>query len=99
MKDEIESFPDTKILMGYAPSTAYEGQFYICLTEAGRETVIRQIEIQRLEQELRVRNAVFKTTGQWEDLGSAAEIDDTIVKNNRPLFEIEVYIVFSKRIL
>ncbi|XP_033228955.1 WD repeat-containing protein 63-like [Belonocnema kinseyi] len=90
VKEEIENFPDTNILIGYAPSSTEEGQFYICLNEAGRDAVIRQIEIQRIEQESRVQNAVLKTIGQWKDLGSAAEIDATIVKKNRPLFEIEI---------
>ncbi|XP_023288398.1 WD repeat-containing protein 63 [Orussus abietinus] len=90
VKDEIQSFPDTKMLIGYAPSSTEEGQFYICLTEEGRDAVMRHIEDLREEQERRVSNAVYKSIGTWKDLGSGEEVDDGIVKKKRPLFLIEV---------
>ena len=90
VRDEINLFPDKKILIGYAPSTAQDEQFYICLTEAGRDAVMKHIETLRLEEEDRVRNAIEKPIGKWKELGSREEVDDTIVKNTRPLFEIEV---------
>lgn len=92
VKEEIETFPDTKILIGYAPSSIIDdGQFYICLTEAGRDAVIRQIEFQRLNQESRVKNAVHKIPNDWIEFGSKIEVDNNIVKYNRPLLQIEVF--------
>ena len=90
IKEEIENFPDTKILIGYAPSSSESGQFYICLTEAGRDAIIRQIEIQRLDQENYVRNAMFKEGNKWQDLGSGPEVDDHILKNTRALIHAQV---------
>lgn len=90
IRDHINLFPDKNILIGYAPTSDTDGQFYICLTEAGRDAVIKNIEALRIDQENRVRNAVYKIPSTWQDLGSGQEVDDTIVKNTRPLFEIEV---------
>jgi len=95
MKDEIEAFPDTTILIGYAPSLQEKGQFYICLTEEGRDAVMRAIQTEREEHESRVRHAVYKSPRRWFDLGSGAEVDILVVKNTRPLFEIEVRIAES----
>ncbi|RLU14738.1 hypothetical protein DMN91_012625 [Ooceraea biroi] len=88
VKDEISAFPDTKILIGYAPSLYEKAQFYICLTEEGRNAVMRSIQTQREDHENRVRNAVYKSPGQWHDLGSGAEVDADVVKNTRPLFMV-----------
>ncbi|XP_026674816.1 WD repeat-containing protein 63-like [Ceratina calcarata] len=90
VKDEISRFPNTKILIGYVPSLTAEGQFYICLTEEGRDAVIEHIQKQRVEHENRVRTAVYKPLGEWMDLTSSTEIEASIVKKTRPLLEIEV---------
>ncbi|KYM99187.1 WD repeat-containing protein 63, partial [Cyphomyrmex costatus] len=90
VKDEVHAFPDDKIFIGYAPSLIEEGQFYIVLTEEGRDAVVRHIHEQREEHENRVKNAIYKSPGQWRDLGSGADVDANVAKNTRPLFEIEV---------
>ncbi|XP_076761424.1 dynein axonemal intermediate chain 3 [Xylocopa sonorina] len=90
VKDEIRKFPNSKILIGYVPSLTEEGQFYICLTEEGRDVVLEYIQKQREDHENRVRTAVYKPLGEWKELGSGIEIETTIVKNTRPLLEIEV---------
>ncbi|KZC15061.1 WD repeat-containing protein 63 [Dufourea novaeangliae] len=89
VKDKIYEFPDQKILIGYVPSLTQEGQFYICLTPEGQEAVIEYIRKQREGLENRVRNAVYKPLGKWEELGSSVEIEATIVTNTRPLLELE----------
>lgn len=90
IKNEIRMFPNSKILIGYVPSLTEEGQFYICLTEDGRDAVVEQIQKQREEHENRVRTAVYKPLGKWQEFNSSVEIEASIVKNTRPLLEIEV---------
>ncbi|XP_043520193.1 dynein axonemal intermediate chain 3-like isoform X2 [Frieseomelitta varia] len=90
VKNEIRKFPNSKILIGYVPSLTEEGQFYICLTEEGRDAVVEEIQKQREEHENRVRTAVYKPLGRWQEFSSSVEIEATIVKNTRPLLEIEV---------
>ncbi|CAL1675051.1 unnamed protein product [Lasius platythorax] len=90
VKDEIEAFPDEQILIGYAPSLTEEGQFYVILTEESRDAIVRSIQTQREDHENRVRYAIYKPLGRWYDLGSSAEVDACVVKNTRPLYEIEV---------
>lgn len=95
VKDEIYEFPDTTILIGYAPSLSEKGQFYVIVNEESRDAIMESIEAERKEHENRVRNAIYKPLGQWRDLGSGAEIDADVVKNTRPLFEIEVRITLK----
>lgn len=90
VKDEIYKFPNSKMLIGYVPSLTEEGQFYICLTEQGRDAIVEYIQKEREDHENRVRTAVYKPIGKWKELTSSVEIDSMIVKNTRPLLEIEV---------
>lgn len=90
IKDEIHAFPDDKTLIGYAPSLTEKAQFYVCLTVEARDTMVKHIQKEREDHENRVKNAVYKPIGQWHDLTSSVEIDAGVVKNLRPLFEIEV---------
>ncbi|XP_076380384.1 dynein axonemal intermediate chain 3 [Megalopta genalis] len=89
VKDEIREFAEQKILIGYMPSLTQEGQFYICLTIEGQRAMVEYIKRQREEHENRVRNTVYKPLGKWQELGSADEIETTIVAKTRPLLEIE----------
>ncbi|KAG5347977.1 WDR63 protein, partial [Acromyrmex charruanus] len=91
VKDEVHAFPDDKILIGYAPSLTEKGQFYIVLTEEGRDAVVKHIHELREEHENRVKRAIYKFPGRWRDLGSGADVDANVAKNTRPLFEIEIY--------
>ncbi|PBC26120.1 WD repeat-containing protein [Apis cerana cerana] len=90
VKDEIYKFPNSKMLIGYVPSLTEEGQFYICLTEEGRDAIVEYIQKEREDHENRVRTAVYKPIGKWKELTSSVEIDSMIVKNTRPLLEIEL---------
>ncbi|KAL2724882.1 dynein axonemal intermediate chain 3-like [Vespula maculifrons] len=90
MKDEIFEYPERRMLIGYAPSITEEGQFYICLSTEAKENVLQQIQIQRRSHEIRVRNAVYKQPAEWKDLGSGKEVDENVIKNQRPQIEIEV---------
>lgn len=91
MKNEILEYPERRMLIGYAPSVTEEGQFYICLSIEAKDTVLQQIQIQRRSHEIRVRNAVYKQPAEWKDLGSSKEVDENVIKNQRPKIEIEVY--------
>ncbi|KAL6444357.1 hypothetical protein ACFW04_001911 [Cataglyphis niger] len=90
VKDEIQEYPNEQILIGYAPSVSEEAEFYIVLTKESKDAIIDFIQTQREDHENRVRYAIYKPPGPWLDLGSGAEIDAYVVKNTRPLFEIEV---------
>ena len=96
VKDEVHAFPDDKIFIGYSPSLTEKSQFCIVLTEEGRDAVERHIHKQTKEHENYVKNAIYKFPGRWHDLGSGADIDANIVKNTRPLFEIEVSVLKEK---
>ncbi|XP_015191604.1 PREDICTED: WD repeat-containing protein 63-like [Polistes dominula] len=90
MKNEILEYPEERMLIGYAPSVTEEGQFYICLSTEAKEAVLQQIQMQRREHEIHVRSAVYKHPAKWKDLGSGKEVDENVVKNQRPKLEIKV---------
>ncbi|KAI4488451.1 hypothetical protein M0802_011624 [Mischocyttarus mexicanus] len=90
MKNEILEYPEERMLIGYAPSVTEEGQFYICLSIEAKEAVLQQIQIQRREHEIHVRSAVYKHPAKWKDFGSGKEVDENVVKNQRPQLEIKV---------
>ncbi|XP_014616644.1 PREDICTED: WD repeat-containing protein 63-like [Polistes canadensis] len=90
MKNEILEYPEERMLIGYAPSVTEEGQFYICLSTEAKGAVLQQIQMQRREHEIHVRSAVYKHPAKWKDLGSGKEVDENVVKNQRPQLEIKV---------
>ncbi|XP_053597551.1 dynein axonemal intermediate chain 3-like [Microplitis demolitor] len=90
IRDKIFKYPDENILIGYVSGNLNYGKFIMCLSESSRDLVIHQIEASRTENENRVKNYIYKTARYWRDLGSGGEIDETIVKNSRPFYEIEI---------
>lgn len=95
IRDEIFQYPKDTMLIGLAPSRTNDPEFYVCLTENSRDIVVNQIEVSRNDQENRVKNAVFRDIGHWEDLGSGQNVDESTIINNRPLFQTEVCLVIS----
>ncbi|XP_008208358.1 WD repeat-containing protein 63-like isoform X1 [Nasonia vitripennis] len=100
IKDELQQYPDSRLLLGYAPtaenSQTGEAEFYVCLTEESRDAVARRIEALRHEQQQRVRSAVLKEPRPWHDHGSAAAVDQLSLKRSRPLLEVEVESTLDK---
>lgn len=90
-KEQIIQFPKADMLFGYVPDESREyDEFYMCLTEEAHDKVAAIID--KMERELaeKLNNAIYKTVGSWESLGTEEEVDDEIIKNNRPLIEVEV---------
>lgn len=90
VRNQIESYPEHQVLIGYAPHLDYEGQFYVCVTKQGHDEVARRIEQTRQEQQERVRQAIYKEPAKWLSQGSERDIDDTIARKSRPLYCLEV---------
>ncbi|CAH1962919.1 unnamed protein product [Acanthoscelides obtectus] len=99
IRKEILEYPKPELLIGYIPddSVDYE-EFYICVTEDALATVNDIISKIKAEQEARLYNTINKKIKRWETQGSELEVDEEIVKNSRPLIEVEVeseYPIFS----
>ncbi|XP_023311099.1 LOW QUALITY PROTEIN: WD repeat-containing protein 63 [Anoplophora glabripennis] len=91
IKKEVLAFPRPKILIGYVPDESRDyDEFYICVTEKATDEVTAIIEKMRKEQEERLNNAINKTVKQWVTQGCEGEVEEAIMKNNRPLIEVEV---------
>ncbi|XP_057667329.1 dynein axonemal intermediate chain 3 isoform X2 [Diorhabda carinulata] len=101
VKKEILAFPGNKILMGYIPDESKDtDEFYICITEAATKAVKDIIEKMKQQQEKRLYNTLNKTIRDWVPMGSEEEVDENLLKNNRPLIEVEIesqYPIFSSK--
>ncbi|XP_044010440.1 dynein axonemal intermediate chain 3-like [Aphidius gifuensis] len=98
IKNEIYNYPGHDVLIGYAPTSFNQQKFYICLTENSRDEVTREINKLRNDQENRVKKAVFKTSGSWNDFGSSSEIISPQDINKRPLIDIQITASCNKKI-
>ncbi|XP_074025268.1 missing minor mitochondria isoform X2 [Leptinotarsa decemlineata] len=99
LKKYILGFPRKQFLIGYIPDESRDvEEFYICVTEQATDTVKDIIEKMKQEQEERLFNTINKSVKEWFTQGTETEVDEAIVKNNRPLIEVEVeteYPIFS----
>ncbi|KAG5900087.1 hypothetical protein JTB14_016057 [Gonioctena quinquepunctata] len=102
LKKEIIDFPRHQFLIGYIPDESRDfEEFYICVTEDATDTVKDIIQKMQSDQEQRLFNTVNKTVKEWFPQGAGEEVDEAIVKNSRPLIEVEVesqYPIFSTKV-
>ncbi|XP_072381816.1 dynein axonemal intermediate chain 3 [Diabrotica undecimpunctata] len=101
MKQEILLYPGSKFLIGYIPDESKDtDEFYICVTEEATQTVKDIIERMKEQQEERLYNTLNKTVREWLPMGTEEEVDENLIKNNRPLIEVEIesqYPIFSQK--
>ncbi|KAJ8957937.1 hypothetical protein NQ318_001935 [Aromia moschata] len=102
LKNEIIKYPRKQILIGYIPDESRDyDEFHICVTEQATDIVNDIIEKMKKEQEERLFNSINKVVREWVPQGTEEEVNDGIIKNNRPLIEVEVeskYPIFSSKI-
>lgn len=91
LKEQITQFPKEEMLFGYVPDESREyDEFYLCLTEEAHDKVAEIIAKMEKELEQKLNNAIYKQIRPWVSQGTEEEVDDEIIKNNRPLLEVEV---------
>ncbi|XP_034941227.1 WD repeat-containing protein 63-like [Chelonus insularis] len=91
VRNQILEYPEKQVLIGYASRMTDDyGHFYVCLTNSSANVIMNQIEAQRSENEKSIKNAVFKKPGAWQSYGSEIEVDESIVKNRRERYVIEI---------
>ncbi|KAH0568439.1 hypothetical protein KQX54_020881 [Cotesia glomerata] len=106
IRHKIFEYPDDNIFIGYASSNktaddsdnlgtnddndSDSGIFFMCLSESSRDLVTRKIKARRMRIYNLMKKSFYKAAGRWKTLGSDAEIDESVVKNSRPLYEIEI---------
>ncbi|CAD6209057.1 GSCOCG00003704001-RA-CDS, partial [Cotesia congregata] len=105
IRHKIFEYPDDNIFIGYASSNktaddnenlgtnddndSDSGIFFMCLSKSSRDLVTRKIKARRMRIYNLMKKSFYKAAGRWKTLGSDAEIDESVVKNSRPLYEIE----------
>lgn len=91
LKNRIGEFPGDEILMGYIPDESKEvDEFYICITEEAQKAVNEIVEKLTKLQEDRLKNAIHRKIKRWKTHGSEKEIEETQIKYNRSLIEVEI---------
>ncbi|XP_050310085.1 dynein axonemal intermediate chain 3 [Anthonomus grandis grandis] len=104
LRAEILAYPRNTILIGYIADETQDkdDEFYICVTEEATNVVSQIIEKLRQEQEDRLYYQLYKDIHPWQSMGTEEEVDEAIVKNNRPLIEVEVesqYPIFPEKVI
>lgn len=88
---EIAEYPKEDILIGYITDIEKEeDEFYICLTAEAQEKVQKIVTKFQEELDSRLQNSVVKCVYPWDSLGSEIEVEEEIIRNNRPLLEVEI---------
>lgn len=91
VKDDLETYIEEEVLIGFIPELSMKNDlFYVVVNSESKKMVLIEIERQRQVLASQLKNAVLKSVGTWKSLGSEEEVNDMIVKNGRPLYEIEV---------
>ncbi|XP_066147096.1 dynein axonemal intermediate chain 3 [Euwallacea fornicatus] len=103
LREEMLIYPRPEILIGYIADETQDkdDEFYFCVTEEATDNVQKIIVKLRQEQDERLYSRLYKGIHQWQSMGSEAEVDESIVKTNRPLLEVEVetrYPIFPRKV-
>lgn len=97
LKPELETNEDEDILLGYIPDETNDyDEFYVCLTSESKKHCDAQAKKSFKKQMEKLKKMVHKTSKSWKSLGSEKEIDDAIVKYERPLLKLEIKTKFPK---
>uniref|UniRef100_A0A1B6CBV5 WD repeat-containing protein 63 n=1 Tax=Clastoptera arizonana TaxID=38151 RepID=A0A1B6CBV5_9HEMI len=86
---KIMAYKHEELLMGYEPLGSEENQFYLCITENGRNEVLQRLEHMRLEFTKKIQASKEIKPKPWKSLGSESEVDLFQVKNTRALISLE----------
>ncbi|XP_030747574.1 WD repeat-containing protein 63 [Sitophilus oryzae] len=92
VRREISVFPRPEILIGYIADETKDtaDEFYICVTEEATDIVHAIIEKIKQDQEERLYYQLYKDIHGWNAMGTEEEVEEMIIKNTRPLIEVEV---------
>lgn len=89
-REKIEAYSGDTFLMGYSSTQLIAHDFVICLTEDARSAMIRRNADISKKIRCEVVQKIRKTGGPRKSLGSETELDDSLVRNARDFFEVEV---------
>lgn len=90
--NEIAAYPEKTLLVGYIAEECVSGNdyFYLVTNLESKEKVLEVIERKKKEMEIRLQKSLVRPVGGWVSLGSESEVDLEMMKNLRPLYEIEL---------
>lgn len=89
-REKIEAYGGDTFLIGYSSSQLIAPDFVICLTENARAAIIKRNADISKEIRDEVVQKIRKTGRPRQSLGSEIELDDSLVRNTRDFFEVEV---------
>ncbi|XP_076645715.1 dynein axonemal intermediate chain 3 [Halictus rubicundus] len=90
-RDRIAAYEAETFLVGYSSNRLISEDFVICLTvEARRAVAVRNKIVRRAIWDRVIDKARKKPAAPWKSLGSESEVDETLARGQRELFEIEI---------
>ncbi|XP_076285467.1 dynein axonemal intermediate chain 3 [Lasioglossum baleicum] len=90
-RDKIAAYEAETFLVGYSSNRLIADDFVICLTAEARLAVaVRNKIVARAIWDRVIDKARKKPSARWKSLGSESEVDETVARDKRELFEIEI---------
>lgn len=80
-----QAYKPEEFLVGYEPFDRQNDEFMICITEKGRDDVLKKLGGQKENYLNRINKSKGIVSRPWVSLGSEAEVDDFQVRNKRDL--------------
>lgn len=81
----LQSYQPAELLIGYEPFGREEDQFYVCITEAGRDEVLTKLQEMRGEYLRKIQASKGIKARPWVSHGSEADVDLFQLKKTRNL--------------
>lgn len=95
LKIHILEYPREEILIGYITDLDHDyDEYYICLSEDATEKISRYVKKIQERQQKFLERSIIKYSNSWKSLGSESEVEELVIKNNRPLFRVEIESIY-----
>ncbi|XP_014240479.1 uncharacterized protein LOC106661528 [Cimex lectularius] len=88
-KNQLKNLKDPEVLVGYDTRNLDDENFFVCITNTGRNKIIEELKLLHENHMKFIEKANGMDAKPWVDLGSSAEIGIDIAYNNRPLISFE----------
>lgn len=91
IRDEIKHYPETEIFVGWIPGASNtEDHFFVVHSLEAKRIVLRLIEQESIMMKRKLESALVKYTRKWHTYGSEREVEEGMIRNLRPLYEVQI---------
>ncbi|XP_029169249.1 WD repeat-containing protein 63-like [Nylanderia fulva] len=89
-RNKIETYSSDTFLIGYSSTQLIACDFVICLTENAKLAIVKRNSDISKKIRSEIIQKIRKTGRSWKSLGSETTLNESIIKNMREFFEMQV---------